>query len=94
MSLQEAGDEIGVSASALCRFENSISKPDMLSMVAIANWLKMPLSANAIVVYPANMLEAITDIIKADDNVADKDGLCKLFEVCYRGMAGRSAGGV
>lgn len=87
LTLQAVRDLTGVSASTLCRFERDVGRLDMVQLIAVANWLNIDLMAKPVVVYPKNTLDAILDVIRADDSVRDKDSLCTLFSVCYRGMA-------
>lgn len=87
MSLRDASSATGVNYRTLCMLENDKDSLDMDNFVKVARWLKMPLSEGAVWTYPKNTLDAILDVIRADDNVTDKDSLCTLFSVCYKRMA-------
>lgn len=87
LSLRDAASETGVQFTTLGRFENDKTKLDLNNFVRVAWWLKMPLSEGAVWAYPKNTLDAILDVIRADDSVSDKDSLCALFSVAYRRFA-------
>lgn len=87
MSLRDAAAETGVYFTTLSRFENDIILLDMDNFARVAWWLKMPLSEDAVWAYPDNILDAILDVIRADDEVTDKDALCDIFAAAYNGLA-------
>lgn len=86
LSLRDAATATGISMAALSNFERNKHVMDMVHLVAVANWLNIDLMAKPIIVYPKNTLDAILAVIRADNDVRDKDSLCTLFSVCYRGM--------
>lgn len=98
LSLRDAADETGVSASTLSRIENGTGKPDADNIARLAAWLDMPIERvmhhrsgggsdpKPVVYYPHESTPEIVEAhLRADRQLTPETAkaLSELFRVAY-----------
>ena len=92
ISLRDASDATGVSASTLGRFERGVGTLDVEHLAAVASWAKVPLSEDAVAeTSGTDTLTAIHAVIRRDARLDDvaKNALCELMTVSMRHFKAR-----
>lgn len=97
LSLRDAADQTGVSASTLSRIENGTGRPDADNIARLSQWLDMPVdrmmkkqtdeTVEPVVYYPHEATPEIVEAhLRADRKLTPEtaEALSELFRVAYQ----------
>ncbi|MBE7516609.1 MAG: helix-turn-helix transcriptional regulator [Chloracidobacterium sp.] len=97
LSLRDAADQTGVSASTLSRIENGTGRPDADNIARLSQWLNMPVDrimkpvsesgVEPVVYYPHEATPEIVEAhLRADPKLSAEtaEALAELFRVAYQ----------
>jgi transcriptional regulator with XRE-family HTH domain len=95
LTLRQAADQIGISASALSRCENFRHELDADSLSRVARWLNVPLERirdEQFIYIEGEPLPQVVDVLIFRDRGLDDAGrkaLSEIFRTAYRQFAGQ-----
>jgi transcriptional regulator with XRE-family HTH domain len=101
ISLRDAGDQTGISASTLSRIENGTGRPDADNIARLTQWVDMPVdrlmkhadnSVEPVIYYPHEATPEIVEAhLRADRKLSPEtaEALSELFRVAYKQFSGK-----
>ena len=102
LSLRDAQQQTGVSASTLSRIENGAGRPDADNIARLSQWLDMPVdrmmkkqtkkTVEPVIYYPHEATPEIVEAhLRADRKLSPEtaEALSELFRVAYKQFSGK-----
>ncbi len=102
LSLRDAQQQTGVSASTLSRIENGTGRPDADNIARLSQWLDMPVdrmmkkqtkkTVEPVIYYPHEATPEIVEAhLRADRKLSPEtaEALSELFRVAYKQFSGK-----